>query len=199
MNIHNLRKILHKKGVIETSVYGLELVLFKINSILKITAFRLRGYDIDNSVFLKGVVFFFQSTLHAIRISHGCVIGKHVRLSCGQKGKIHIGANVLVDDFTYIMAHENIQIGKNTQIASFCFITDFNHKYDNTTIPLASQGYKTKPVVIGENVWIGTHVIILPGVIIGKGSVIGAGSIVTKNIPAHCIAVGNPARVIKVI
>lgn len=40
--------------------------------------------------------------------------------------------------------------------------------------------------------------IILPNVHIGKKSIIGAGSVVTKNIPDYCIAVGNPAKVIKV-
>ena len=55
----------------------------------------------------------------------------------------------------------------------------------------------TKPVNIGKNVWIGGGSIILPGVTIGDGTTIGAGSVVTKSIPANCIAVGNPCKVIK--
>jgi maltose O-acetyltransferase len=39
----------------------------------------------------------------------------------------------------------------------------------------------------------------LPGVTIGRNSVIGAGSVVTRSIPANCVAVGNPCRVIKQI
>jgi tetrahydrodipicolinate N-succinyltransferase len=46
-------------------------------------------------------------------------------------------------------------------------------------------------------VWIGSHAIILPGVRIGRHAAIGAGSVVTKNIPANCLAVGNPARVVR--
>ena len=42
--------------------------------------------------------------------------------------------------------------------------------------------------------WIGGHVVILPGVTIGDGAVIGAGSVVTRDIPAHTLAVGNPCR-----
>lgn len=41
--------------------------------------------------------------------------------------------------------------------------------------------------------------VILPGVTIGRNSVIGAGSVVTRSIPANCVAVGNPCRVIKQI
>lgn len=55
------------------------------------------------------------------------------------------------------------------------------------------------PVKIEDGVWIGGGSIILPGVTIGRGSVIGAGSVVTRSIPADCVAVGNPCRVIKQI
>lgn len=53
------------------------------------------------------------------------------------------------------------------------------------------------PITVEDNVWIGGGCIILAGVTIGSGSVIGAGSVVTKSIPANCIAVGNPCKVIK--
>ncbi len=51
--------------------------------------------------------------------------------------------------------------------------------------------------VIGDNCFIGIHTIILPGVKIGSQTVIGAGSVVTKDIPDHCIAAGNPCKVIR--
>ena len=55
----------------------------------------------------------------------------------------------------------------------------------------------TKPITVGDNVYIGNNVIILPGVTIGNNVVIGAGAVVTKNIPDNSVAVGVPARVIK--
>ena len=57
----------------------------------------------------------------------------------------------------------------------------------------------TKPITIGDNVYIGNNVIILPGVSIGDNVIIGAGAIVTKSIPSNSVAVGVPARVIKSI
>lgn len=56
---------------------------------------------------------------------------------------------------------------------------------------------ETKPVIIGDNVWIGFESCILPGVTIGKGSVIGARSMVAEDVPEYAVAVGNPARVIR--
>lgn len=55
------------------------------------------------------------------------------------------------------------------------------------------------PIVIGNNVWIGGNVVILGGVTIGDNTVIGAGSVVTKDIPANCVAVGNPCKVQRMI
>ncbi len=55
----------------------------------------------------------------------------------------------------------------------------------------------TKPITIGNHVYIGNNVIILPGVNIGNNVIIGAGAVVSKDIPDNSVAVGVPARVIK--
>jgi carbonic anhydrase/acetyltransferase-like protein (isoleucine patch superfamily) len=55
----------------------------------------------------------------------------------------------------------------------------------------------TKPIVVGDDVYIGNNVIILPGVTIGSNVIIGAGAIVSKDVPDNSVAVGVPARVIK--
>lgn len=60
-----------------------------------------------------------------------------------------------------------------------------------------AQATKSAPITIEEHAWIGAGCIILKGVTIGVRSVIGAGSVVTRDIPADCIAAGNPAKVIK--
>lgn len=52
---------------------------------------------------------------------------------------------------------------------------------------------------IKKNAWIGARVNILPGVTIGENAIVGTGSIVTKDIPDNAVAVGNPARVVKMI
>ena len=88
----------------------------------------------------------------------------------------------------------DVQIGDHTLIASDVFISDYNHSTDKT------KGFNvliSKPVYIGKKCWIGEKTIILPGVSVGDGCIIGAGSVVTKDIPNNCMAVGNPAKIIK--
>lgn len=55
----------------------------------------------------------------------------------------------------------------------------------------------TKPITIGNDVYIGNNVLLLPGVTVGNKVIIGAGAVVTRNIPDNSVAVGVPARVIK--
>lgn len=52
-------------------------------------------------------------------------------------------------------------------------------------------------IIIGENVFIGTNATILPRIEIGDNTIVGAGAVVTKNLPSNCVAVGNPAKIIK--
>jgi acetyltransferase-like isoleucine patch superfamily enzyme len=56
---------------------------------------------------------------------------------------------------------------------------------------------QSKPIILEDDVWLGARVIVLKGVTIGQGAVIGAGSVVTRDIPPHSVAVGQPARVVK--
>jgi maltose O-acetyltransferase len=55
------------------------------------------------------------------------------------------------------------------------------------------------PIEIEDSVWIGGNVVINPGVKIGNNSVIGSGSVVTKDIPSHVLAAGNPCRILRPI
>jgi acetyltransferase-like isoleucine patch superfamily enzyme len=63
--------------------------------------------------------------------------------------------------------------------------------------PLPGQPFTSAPVTIEDRVWIGARAMVLKGVTIGHDSIIGAGSIVTRDVPPLCVAVGQPARVIR--
>ncbi len=94
--------------------------------------------------------------------------------------------------------HGKVTIGNDVMMAPEVIIYTKGHAYDNLTLPMIEQGdTPTKPVTIGDDVWIGRRALILPGVSIGNGAIVGAGAIVTKNVPPMTIVGGNPAKVIK--
>lgn len=111
---------------------------------------------------------------------------------------IKIGNNCNIGQRVSLLAGGNITIGDNVIMASDILITSENHSIDpESEIFYMDQPLKCSDVEIKEGTWIGEKVCIMPGITIGKKCVIGAGSIVTKSIPDYCIAVGNPARIIK--
>jgi acetyltransferase-like isoleucine patch superfamily enzyme/coenzyme F420-reducing hydrogenase beta subunit len=91
-----------------------------------------------------------------------------------------------------IVCAELIQIGDDVRIGRDVWIRDNNGGHT-----VIIKGYKDKaPIIIGNHVWICSNVSITKGVTIGEGAIISANSVVTTNIPAHCIASGNPAKIV---
>lgn len=91
-----------------------------------------------------------------------------------------------------LVCHENIKIGNGVIISSGVTIRDS----DGHT--LIEPGFiKTKPITIGNHVWIGTNAIILKGVKISDGSIIAAGAVVNKDVPENVLVGGVPAKIIK--
>lgn len=135
----------------------------------------------------------------------GFVCGYMNRLDAfGPPGCIRFGSRVELNDFVHIGAIQSVSIGDDVLIASRVFITDHDHGvYAGRTGVSTPDQMPTdrveasRPVRIGNRVWIGEGVAILSGVSIGDGAVVGAGAVVTADIPAECIAVGVPARVVR--
>lgn len=125
------------------------------------------------------------------------ILGKNVTLYPGAYlwgNDIRIGDNVDIGINTIIYGRECVKIGNNTSIAALCYIIDSNHGTTKEEL-IREQGMETKPIEIGDDVWIGAQCMILKGSKIGNGAVIGANSLVNSEIPPYAIAYGTPARV----
>ena len=115
--------------------------------------------------------------------------GSYIRVIRGGHLILHGG---FINENVQITCGDRIEIGKDCAIGRDVVI----RSYDGHTIE--QEGYRiSEPIVIEDHVWIGQGAQILKGVHIGKGAIIAAGSVVTKDIPAHAVVGGVPAKVIK--
>lgn len=135
-----------------------------------------------------------------IELGHLTKLSRHVYIEAvshaeGEVVPLVIGDHTRVWDATRIMAHKSITIGKDCAISWNCTILDCD--LHHMSFDGESFEPNSAPIVIEDHVWIGCNVTILKGVTIGTGAVIAAGSVVIRDIPAHTLAAGVPARPIK--
>ena len=107
--------------------------------------------------------------------------------------QVRIGEGVFINHSVCMSAAAGIEIQDGAQIAPQVTILTVNHDLKDKIV------VKCAPVVVKKGAWVGARAILMPGVTIGENAVIGAGSVVTKSIPDNAVAVGSPAKVIKMI
>ncbi len=127
---------------------------------------------------------------------------------CDYGRNIYLGNNVSVNmnctfvDCNKITVGDNVLIASNVQIYTATHPVELSERLTPGWNPDSDEYFcrtYALPVTIGSGCWLGGGVIILPGITVGEGCVIGAGSVVTRDIPPHSVAVGNPCRVIRKI
>ncbi|MBO9374349.1 MAG: acyltransferase [Chloroflexus sp.] len=110
---------------------------------------------------------------------------------------ITVGRRSLIGEGCILRGQGGITIGDDVYLGTLVQILAVNHVFYDTTRPISMQGITAQGISIGDGSWIGSGAIILDGVRIGRNVVVGAGAVVTRDVPDYCIAVGNPARVIR--
>ena len=109
--------------------------------------------------------------------------------------------DVTIGDHTRVGIHCTVIgpvcIGNHVNLAQGITVTALNHYFADSNRKIDEQGISTKPVVIGDDVWIGANAVILPGVTIGRHVVVAAGAVVTKDVPDYSLVAGVPAKEIK--
>ncbi|WP_236895957.1 acyltransferase [Clostridium beijerinckii] len=139
-----------------------------------------------------------------IRISKGNVLslGNNVYIEdyCSFEcinGSIYIGENTFFNTNNKVVSLEKISIGSDCLFGPNIGIFDHDHRYDISDKPIISQGYNTKEINIGNNIWIGCNATITRGVNICDKVIVAANSVVTKNIVNKGVYGGVPAKLIK--
>ena len=110
---------------------------------------------------------------------------------CFENSELIVGSAVFNSDVK-IRCKKKITIGHHVLISHDVTLMDTDSHY------IEQEGFEvTKPIKIGDHVWIGTKATILKGVTIGNGAIVAAGALVTRDVPPHALVAGVPARVIK--
>lgn len=146
----------------------------------------------------------------------GCIrIGAHT-LFCGEISVFALSSGVSIGEFSFvgpgakIWSMASVTIGDRAQISHGVHIFDNNsHSIDPVErgerfrelrlhgVHLQPERVDSRPIVIGDDVWIGFNAAIMKGVTIGDGAIVAAGAVVTKSVPAGAVVAGNPARIVK--
>lgn len=172
--------------------------------VLTLNAFKAEKPDAKISIG-KSIIIYRNCDILAlssgkVQIGDDCIIGSDFRLYC--RDQVSIGDHVLISWNVFISDYDGHSTHPDERLLELNYIQDtFVPNFRKINRPKVNGNmtpkYSTEPVYIGDNVWVGANVMILKGVSIGSNSVIAAGSVVTKDIPANCIAAGNPAKVVK--
>jgi acetyltransferase-like isoleucine patch superfamily enzyme len=131
-------------------------------------------------------------TIYAHTDGGKVVLGDRVHLYRGTIIETGAGGTVVIGDDTHIQSGCNLKgflrstlIGRNAQVAPHCCFSPYEHEFEDTSVPIQSQGIRSKGDIVLEDD-------------VCQGAVVGAGAVVTGDIPPYGVAVGVPARVIRI-
>lgn len=154
----------------------------------------------------------FRSGRHpAISMGEGASVYQGVAFDMGEDSTLTIGRFVLLNSGVRLIVDGDLAIGDYSLIAwSVVLMDTYRVSFEylrargvasslSERFPQGMTRGERRPIRIGSNVWIGFESCVLPGVTIGDGAVVGARSVVTEDIPARAVAVGNPARVVRIL
>jgi acetyltransferase-like isoleucine patch superfamily enzyme len=155
------------------------------------------GVFIDQGAYLHACLNGIEIGSNTI-IMHGAVLHVYNFRKIPNSG-IKIGCDSLIGEYSVIRGQGGVQIGDRVYTSPFTQIIAVNHVFDDPDRPFVDQGITAEGIVIEDDVWLGSGAVVTDGVHVGKGAVIAAGAVVTRDVPAHTVVGGIPARVIKEI
>ncbi|MEZ8101638.1 acyltransferase [Vibrio bivalvicida] len=167
-------------------------------------AFKGRLSKYGRGLYLFGGVPFVSGPL-SISLGDDCRISGQTTFSArpqSESPQLLVGSNVDIGWQSTFAIGRRIVIGDNVRIAGRAFL--FGYSGHSLDAHLRAKGFgdldcDVGDIVLEKDVWLGTNVTVCPNVTIGEGTIVGTGSVVTKDLPAHVVAAGNPARVLRTL
>jgi acetyltransferase-like isoleucine patch superfamily enzyme len=113
--------------------------------------------------------------------------------------RIRIGKECLIGEYTIIRGQGGVTIGDRVYTSPSSQIIAVNHVFDDPRTSFVDQGITAQGIVVEDDVWIGSGAVITDGVRIGRGAIIAAGAVVTRDVAAHTVVAGVPARTLRLV
>jgi acetyltransferase-like isoleucine patch superfamily enzyme len=149
---------------------------------------KTKAFSIEGRAYFLGI--------NKFTVGENCMFRNGISFEGNGNGHLVIGNGVNVGNNVSLSCSQEVTIGDGTAIASNCYIIDSDHSSSKGPGEPFDE-LICSPIHIGKNVWIGNGVTVLRGSTIGDGAITGAGAVVKGDIPANSVAVGIPAKVIK--
>lgn len=168
---------------------------------------NLRRILVHIANILQGVVLGDDSLSIKIRLlllsMLGMQYGKKIRILTGcdiTKKGLFLGNNIFINKKCYfdltgnVFIHDGVSVGHGV---TFITAIHKNCHPDNRGGHMRGNHISSADITLEEGCWIGANATLMPGITIGKGAIVATGSVVTKNVNAHTIVGGVPARIIE--
>jgi acetyltransferase-like isoleucine patch superfamily enzyme len=134
-----------------------------------------------------------------IELGEGVFLGRYTILSC-KNGDIVLHPRVNFGFYCDVFSANRVEVGADTVIAAYTYLlSGGSYLLGRLDQPIAEQYdlSAARPTLIGEGSWLGSRVTVIEGVTTGRGSVLGAGAVVNRDVPDYGIAMGVPAKTVR--
>lgn len=128
-----------------------------------------------------------------VTLGEGCFVGRNSILSC-KNGDIRLGDRVNIGFNCEVFSGSRVVLGDDCLLAAYTYVVGGGHHFENVEGSVLDQEHTSEGITLGSGIWLGAGVKVLDGVSIGDHSVVGAGGVVTRDLPAHVVAAGLPAK-----
>jgi len=129
-------------------------------------------------------------------IGDAVFIGNQTFLQGRHDGRCVIGAHTWIGPQSYFDCRD-LELGEYVGWGPGAKVLGSEHTGEPKDVPIIQTDLVIKPVRVGSGADIGVNAVLLPGVTVGEGAIVGAGAVVTKDVPAHAVVAGVPAKLLR--
>jgi len=178
-------------------MHNIQKLLYFARGWLFTALLRLSGAKVGARLRVEGGVRFRYAMHPGITIGDDVYIGPNGIFDIPPGMTLEIGHRASINIGVFIGGNTSVTIGDDVLIGEYVSIRDAGHGFSDMRTPIKNQKMESRPITIGNNVWIARGVCVLPGAVINNGCVIGANAVVKGELPANTVSVGAPARVVR--